>query len=341
MKILFIGGTGNISSVVSKLVVARGHELHLLNRGRTRPRPIPEGARVIEADIQADAHATAVPEALRGAKYDVVVDWIAFSPRDIARSLAWFGGGDAAPASGPQAEIGQFVFISSASAYQKPASQPVITESTPLANPYWEYSRNKIACEEALLHAYRTRGFPFTTVRPSHTYDTVIPVSVGHWDFTVVDRMRRGRPVVVHGDGTSLWTLTHAEDFARAFVGLLGNPQAIGHAFHITSDEWLTWDQVYREIGRAAGVEPQIVHLPSDVIARHDAETGAGLLGDKAWCALFDNTKIKRLVPGWSAEIPFATGIRRTMAWFDADPRRQVVTRSSDAMIDRLLAAAG
>jgi nucleoside-diphosphate-sugar epimerase len=337
MKILFIGGTGNISSAVSRLVVEKGHELHLLNRAQSRPRPIPEGARVIAADVHAGG---GVPEALRGASYDVVVDWIAFTTRDIERDLGWFGGGEAG-VSGPAAEVGQLVFISSASAYQKPASHPIITESTPLANPYWEYSRNKIACEERLMHAHRTRAFPVTIVRPSHTYDTVVPTSVGHWDYTVVDRMRHGKPVIVHGDGTSLWTLTHAEDFARAFVGLLGNPQALGHAFHITSDEWLTWDQIYRAIGRAAGVEPQLVHITSEVIARHDPDTGAGLLGDKSWNALFDNTKIKRFVPGWAAEIPFAAGIRRTIGWFDADPRRQTIKAESNTRMDSLLRAHG
>jgi nucleoside-diphosphate-sugar epimerase len=336
VKILFIGGTGNISATVSRLVVARGHELHLLNRARSRPHPIPEGARVITADV----HEPGVPEALRGASYDVVVDWIAFTTRDIERDLGWFGGGEAVP-SGPMASVGQFVFISSASAYQKPPSHPIITESTPLANPYWEYSRNKIACEERLLHAYRTRGFPVAIVRPSHTYDTVVPTSVGHWDYTVIDRMRREKPVIVHGDGTSLWTLTHADDFARAFLGLLGNVQAIGHAFHITSDEWLTWDQIYRCMGAAAGVEPQLVHVPSDFIARHDPDTGAGLIGDKSWSALFDNTKIKRFVPGWVAEIPFAAGIRRTLAWFEADPRRQTVSAPSNAKMDAILAAYG
>jgi len=334
VKILFIGGTGNISSVLSRLVVAKGHELHLLNRAQSRPHPIPEGARVITADV----HAPGVPEGLRGAAYDVVVDWIAFTPRDIERDLSWFGGGEAG-ASGPTASTQQFVFISSASAYQKPPSHPVITESTPLANPYWEYSRNKIACEDRLMHAYRTRGFPITIVRPSHTYDTVVPTSVGHWDYTVVDRMRRGRPVIVHGDGTSLWTLTHAEDFARAFVGLLGNIQAIGHAFHITSDERLTWDQIYRAIGQAAGCQPELVHITSEFIARHDPETGAGLIGDKAWSVLFDNTKIKTFVPGWVAEIPFSVGIRRTVAWFDADPRRQTVNEASNARMEAILAA--
>jgi nucleoside-diphosphate-sugar epimerase len=288
--------------------------------------------------IAADVHGPEVPEALRGASYDVVVDWIAFTTRDIERDLGWFGGGETV-ASGPMASVGQFVFISSASAYQKPPSHPIITESTPLANPYWEYSRNKIACEERLMHAYRTRGFPITLVRPSHTYDTVVPTSVGHWDYTVIDRMRRGKPVIVHGDGTSLWTLTHAEDFARAFVGLLGNPQTIGHAFHITSDESLTWDQIYRSMAAAAGVEPNLVHITSDFIARHDPDTGAGLIGDKSWSALFDNSKIKRFVPGWLAHIPFSVGIRHTMDWFDADPRRRTVNEASNAKMDGILAA--
>jgi nucleoside-diphosphate-sugar epimerase len=334
VKVLFIGGTGNISAAVSRLVVERGHELHLMNRGRSRPRAIPDGARVIEADVRAPG----VPEALRGASYDVVVDWIAFTPADVERDLHWFGGGEIGP-SGPVAEVGQLVFISSASAYQKPPAHPIITESTPLANPFWEYSRNKIACEERFLHAHRESGFPITIVRPSYTYDTVVPVAVGHWGYTIVDRMRRGHPILVHGDGTSLWTMTHAEDFARGLVGLLGNPQALGHAFHITSDELLTWDQIYHAIGRAAGARPQLVHVPSDFIARHDPETGAGLLGDKAHSVIFDNTKIKRLVPGWAAEIPFSAGIRRTVDWFDADPSRRTVDAPSNARIDAILKA--
>jgi nucleoside-diphosphate-sugar epimerase len=328
MKILFIGGTGNISSTITRQLTERGHEVHLLNRGRTLKHPLPAGARVIAHDV----HGGAPPEALRGAKYDAVVDWIAFTVADIERDLAWFGGKEGATTE-------QFVFISSASAYQKPPAHPVITESTPLANPYWEYSRNKIACEERLMQAYRASGFPMTIVRPSHTYDTIVPVAVGKSDYTVVDRIRRGKPVVVHGEGTSLWTLTHADDFGRAFIGLLGNPRAIGHAFHITSDEWLTWDQILRLVGRAAGAEPNIVHIPSAFIAKRDPDTGAGLLGDKSWCALFDNTKVKSFVPGWAAEIPFAEGIRRTVAWFDADPTRRTVNDKADTGVDALVAA--
>jgi len=329
VKILFIGGTGNISSTLSQLLVDRGHELHLLNRGQSLKYPLPKGAKVIPGDV----HAGALPEALRGARYDVVVDWIAFTVADIERDLAWFGGAAEA------ASAGQFIFISSASAYQKPPAHPVITESTPLVNPYWEYSRNKIACEERLMVAHRETGFPMTIVRPSHTYDTIVPVAVGKSDYTIIDRIRRGKPVIVHGEGTSLWTLTHAEDFGRAFIGLLGNPRTIGHAFHITSDEWLTWDQILRLVGRAAGADPQIVHVPSAFIGKLDPDTGAGLIGDKSWNALFDNAKIKSFVPGWHAQIPFAEGIRRTVDWFDADPARRTVDAAADARVDEILRA--
>ena len=329
MKILFIGGTGNISSTLSRQLVEQGHELHLINRGKSSKYPLPKGAKVISHDV----HSGKAPDALRGARYDVVVDWIAFTTVDVERDIAWFSGGPDA------ASTGQYIFISSASAYQKPPSHPVITESTPLANPYWEYSRNKIACEEALMRAYRTNGFPMTIVRPSHTYDTIVPVAVSKSDFTIIDRIRRGLPVIIHGEGTSLWTLTHADDFARAFIGLCGNLRAIGHAFHITSDEWLTWDQILRLVGRAAGAEPNLVHVPSAFIAKVDPETGPGLLGDKSWCALFDNTKIKSFVPGWQAQIPFAEGIRRTVAWFDADPSRQAVDEKANARVDEILRA--
>jgi nucleoside-diphosphate-sugar epimerase len=329
VKILFIGGTGNISSTITRQLVERGHEVHLLNRGKTLKYPLPSGARVIAHDV----HGGAPPAALRGARYDVVVDWIAFTVNDIERDLAWFSGKPEA------ASVDQLVFISSASAYQKPPVHPVITESTPLANPYWEYSRNKIACEERLLAAHRATGYPITIVRPSHTYDTIVPVAVGKSDYTIIDRIRRGNPVIVHGEGTSLWTLTHADDFGRAFIGLLGNPRTYGHAFHITSDEWLTWDQILRAVGRAAGAEPNIVHVPSAFIAKLDPDTGAGLLGDKSWNALFDNNKVKSFVPGWHAHIPFAEGIRRTVAWFDADPARQAIDADANAHVDDVLRA--
>lgn len=327
MKVLFIGGTGNISVSVSKLAVERGIDLYLLNRGRT-PVTI-DGATTITADItQPDQ----VRAALAGRHFDAVVNWIAFREPDIERDLKLFGG-----------LCGQYIFISSASAYQKPLTYPIITESTPLANPYWQYSRDKIACEERLMRAYREDGFPMTIVRPSHTYDTHIPVAVAPWTsrYIIPQRMLAGKPVIVHGDGTSLWTVTHSEDFARAFVGLLGHPQSIGHAFHITSDFVLNWNQIHEQIGYALGVKPNIVHIPSEFIAQVDPEMGPGLIGDKMWSVIFDNTKVKRLVPDYVARIPFHEGIARTLAWFQADPGRMVVAPEDDARVDRIISAYG
>ncbi len=266
---------------------------------------------------------------LHGSRFDVVVNWIAYTEADIQRDLDLFLG-----------QCGQYIFISSASVYQRPAVYPIITESTPLANPFWQYSRDKIACEEHLMRAFRDDGFPVTIIRPSHTYDTRIPIAVGNWaSYVIPQRMLDGKPIVVHGDGTSLWTLTHSDDFAKGFVPLMGHPQAIGHAFHITSDFVLTWNQVYMQIGDALGVSPTLVHIPSDFIATVDARIGAGLLGDKMWCGLFDNTKIKRLVPDFVATIPFHEGICRTIAWFQADPKRLLVPPDDDAAIERILTA--
>jgi nucleoside-diphosphate-sugar epimerase len=234
--------------------------------------------------------------------------------------------------------VGQYVFISSASAYQTPPARLPIVESTPLRNPYWQYSRNKIACEELLVAAYRSDGFPATIVRPSHTYDkTLIPL-MGGW--TDIDRMRRGLPVVVQGDGTSLWTLTHHDDFAKAFVGLLGHPQAVGDSFQITSDEVLTWNQIYQIMADAAGLQATLVHVASDTIATHDAELGASLLGDRSHSVIFDNTKVKSLVPDYVAAIPFVTGAREIVDWYDGDPSRRVVDAHLDALFDKLVAAA-
>jgi len=232
------------------------------------------------------------------------------------------------------------VFISSASAYQKPPGDYVITESTPLANPYWKYSRDKIACEEFLMKAYIDRGLAMTIVRPSHTYgDTLVPavISAGN-SFSVVQRMRAGKPVIVHGDGTSLWCLTHASDFAKGLVGLLGEPRAVGHAFHITSDESITWDQIYQAIGLAAGVKPSIVHVPSDVLAQWDSSMEGSLIGDKARSVVFDNSKIKRFVPGYCATTTFAQGVRKTVAWFDADSSRQQFDPAHDKRVDDFIA---
>jgi nucleoside-diphosphate-sugar epimerase len=322
MKVLFIGGTGVISSACSRLAMRRGMELYLLNRGQTE-RPIPEGAHVLHGDARDRA---SVERALGEATFDAVVDWIVFAPEQLEADIALFRG-----------RTGQYVFISSASAYQKPISHLPITESTPLYNPFWAYSRAKIACEERLVQAYREEGFPITIVRPSHTYDrTKVPL-LGH--YTDIDRMRRGKKVVVHGDGTSLWVLTHHEDFAKGLVGLLGNDHAIGQAVQITSDEVLTWNQIYTIMGHAAGVEPQIVHVPSDVIATFDAEMGAGLLGDKAHSVIFDNSKVKRLVPDFVAAIPFSQGAREIVAWYDADPARQVVDAQVDGLIDSIVSS--
>jgi nucleoside-diphosphate-sugar epimerase len=325
MKVLFIGGTGLISIASTRLAVAQGVELFLLNRGN---RDVPAGATSLTADIRDHE---AVARALAGHRFDAVVNWIAYTPEDIERDLALF-----------RDNTRQYIFISSASAYQKPLSHYRITEDTPLANPYWAYSRNKIACEERLLRAYREDGFPCTIVRPSLTYgDTQIPLAVNSWQlpYTAVARMRQGKPVIVPGDGTSLWTVTHNTDFAKGFVGLLGHQQAIGHTFHITSDEVLTWNQIYAAVAEAAGVEARIVHIASDFIAACLPDMTGSLIGDKAVSAVFDNSKIKRFVPGFCATTPFARGIRQTLAWFDADPARQQTDAAIDQQWDRLIDA--
>jgi nucleoside-diphosphate-sugar epimerase len=322
MKALFIGGTGTISSACSRLAVERGIDLVLLNRGQST-RPVPQGARVLHGDIR---DPDSVTHALGDLTFDVVVNWLNFTPDQVEADIARFRG-----------RTGQYVFISSASAYQKPLSGLPITESTMLDNPFWQYSRDKIACEERLVRAYREIQFPITIVRPSHTYDCrLLPMEGG---YTVIDRMRKGKKVIVHGDGTSLWVLTHNTDFAKGFVGLLGNAHAIGEAYHITSDELLTWDQIFAVIGHAAGVEPDIVHVPSELIAAFDPSWGAGLLGDKAHSVIFDNTKIKRLVPDFATTTPFSRGAEEIIAWYDADPARQAVDAGFDQLIDRVLSA--
>lgn len=320
MKVLFIGGTGTISSACSQLALDRGIDLYLLNRGKSS-RPIPAEAKILRGDIR---DPNSVEKVLGSELFDCVVDWIAFTPEHIEADLSIFSG-----------RTHQYIFISSASAYQKPPVSLPITESTVLENPYWEYSRNKIACEERLLKAYRQEHFPITIVRPSHTYDkTLLPM---HGGWTVVDRMLKGKKVIVHGDGTSLWTLTHHRDFAKGFVGLLGNPHAIGEAFHITSDESVTWNQIAEYMARAAGVQPNIVHIPSERIAQYDPEWGAGLLGDKANSVIFDNSKIKRLVPDFCATIPFARGAVEIVNWYLADETRQKVDPEFDRLCDRII----
>ena len=322
MKVLFIGGTGNISTSVSRLCIERGIDLFLLNRGLRKVNI--DGAKTIIGDISNPKEINSV---LKENSWDVVVNWIAFTESDIERDINLFRG-----------KTNQYIFISSASVYQKPPSFPIITESTPLCNPYWEYSRNKIACEEKLNEAYRQENFPITIVRPSLTYDTVIPVPIGGWtEYTVIDRIKKGKKNIVHGDGTSLWTVTHAEDFAKGFVGLLGHQQAIGNAFHITSDEILTWNQIYQAVAEAVGNEANIVHIASDYLVKMDNEFLGSLIGDKAVSVIFDNTKIKRFVPDFVATIPFNKGIKRTIAWFEEDPARMIIKKETNKLIDRII----
>ncbi len=324
MKVLFVGGTGIISSAVSRLALERGIELYLLCRGKS-VRPLPEGAHVLRADINDEA---ATRAALGDHHFDAVVNWIVFEPAQIERDIALF-----------QGRTSQYVFISSASAYHKPVVRVPIVESTPLHNPFWQYSRNKIACEERLLRAYREEGFPMTIVRPSHTYDeTLLPFDPHGAGYTVLDRLLKGKPIVVHGDGTSLWVLTHHKDFAKGFVGLLGHPAALGEAFHITSDEALPWNEVFRSIAHAAGVQANLVHVPSEVIAREHPDWGAGLLGDKSHSVIFDNTKVKRLVPDFVATIPFRQGAREIVAYYKKHAGSFSVDPTVDALMDRLAA---
>jgi len=326
LRVLFLGGTGIISSACVRSAIEAGYDVTVLNRGATATRPLPDDARAIVADVRDPA---AVGSATDDRDFDVVLDFLSFTPDHVQPHIDRWAG-----------RIGQYVFISSASAYQTPPARLPILESTPLRNPYWKYSRDKIACEDLLVAAYREDGFPATIVRPSHTYDrTMMPIQ-GGW--TVVERMRRGVPVVIHGDGTSLWTLTHHSDFARAFVGLMGDPRAVGDIFHITSDEALPWDQITDMVAAAAGVKsPQIVHAPSDAIAALDEEWGAGLLGDKAHSMVFDNSKIKSLVPGWRATVPFWRGAREIVDWHDEDPQRRIVDPQVDALMDELVESCG
>lgn len=321
MKILFIGGTGIISSGSVKLAAERELDLAVFNRGETSIRPVPPDIRQIHGDIR---NFESAKSAIGNQTFDVVIDFLSFTPEQLSQSISLFNG-----------NIGQYIFISSASAYQKPLSRLPITESTPLHNPFWEYSRNKTACEELLLQKYRAEGFPMTIVRPSHTYDqTLFPMRAG---YTVLNRIRQGKPVVVHGDGSSLWVLTHHRDFAKGLLGLLGNHHAIGEAFHITSDMVLTWNKIFNLVGEAAGVKPRLVHVPSDMIANYDKDWGESLLGDKTHSVIFDNTKIKRLVPDFNCTIPFSQGAREIVNWHDLHPKHQKIDPYMDNLFDKLI----
>jgi nucleoside-diphosphate-sugar epimerase len=320
LRVLFIGGSGEISAACAQRAVEGGMDVSVLNRGVTSIRPLPPAIRRLKADI---GDRESVRAAIAGSEFDVVANFLAFTPEHVRADLELFAG-----------RTGQYVFISSASAYQKPVARLPIVESTPLRNPVWPYSQAKIACEELLTSAYREDGFPVTIVRPSHTYDhTQVPCE-GGW--TVIERMRQGKEIVVHGDGTSLWTLTHSTDFAKGFVGLLGHPQAIGESIHITSDEHLTWNQIHEILGSAAGAEPRIVHVASDAIFEADERWGRSLLGDKAHSVMFDNSKLRALVPGFEATTPFFRGAREIVGWHDADPARRRIDPRIDVLMDRL-----
>ncbi|WIE75792.1 SDR family oxidoreductase [Curtobacterium sp. MCSS17_007] len=321
-SVLFIGGSGIISAACVREAVEQGFAVTVLNRGTTDKRPIPESVTRLQADV---SDRTALEAAIGDQQWDVVIDFVAFTPDQVQRDIDVFTG-----------RTNQYVFISSASAYQTPATHLPITESTPLKNPFWQYSRDKIACEDLLTKAYREDDFPMTIIRPSHTYDeTLVPFS-GGW--TVLGRMRAGKPIVVCGDGSSLWTITHARDFAVGFVGLLDRAEAIGEAFHITGDEAPTWDRIAHELAAAAGVDDlQIVHVPSDAIDALDADWGASLLGDKANTSVFDNTKVQTLVPEFAQTTSIRQGAREIVAWFDADPSRQVTDERLDGLMDQLV----
>ena len=327
MRILFIGGTGLISSACSDLVLARGHELFILNRSMSTKHSLPEGAHLIKGDVHGDENELA--RLFQDFEFDSVADWIAYTQEDVERDIRLFRG-----------RAGQFVFISSASAYQKPPTDYLITENTPLENPFWQYSRDKIACEDRLMREYRDRRFPVTIIRPSLTYGpSQIPLSAGSWEhpYTVIDRIQHGKRLIVPGDGTSLWVLTWNGDFARGLMGLLGNKRALGEAFHITSDEVLSWNQIYLEVYAALGVQPDIVHVPSELIAAYWPQAVGSLVGDKMNSAVFDNSKIKSFVPDFHCDVPWAEGVRRAIAWHEADPGRKTIDHEANDLWDRII----
>ncbi|HJU46829.1 MAG TPA: SDR family oxidoreductase [Gaiellaceae bacterium] len=325
MRVLLIGGTGNISTAVTQELAERGVDVTVFNRG-TRDVELPGGVHVVAGDIR---DLRSAREALGSEEFDVVVDWLAYVPEHVETDIDLFSG-----------RIAQYVYISSATVYRRPSIPYRTPETAPLGNAHWKYAQDKIACEERLRREHEERGFPVTVVRPSYTYgERWIPAVIAGQDYTLVDRMLNGRPVISPGDGQSLWTMTHNTDFARAFAGILGREDAVGEAFTITSDDVLTWDQIIETIAAAAGTEADIVHVPSDFMAAVDPELGANLLGDKSHSAVFDTSKIKRFVPGWEAVVPFREGVERSLAWFDADPSRKVVDPERNELIDRIVDA--
>jgi len=322
LTVLFIGGSGVISSACARQAVEDGIDLYVLNRGQSTTRPLPAAVTQLRADVRDPG---SVRDAIKDLEFDSVVEWVAFTTEHVSQDVDIFRG-----------RTRQYVFISSASAYQTPPARVPVTESTPLKNPFWQYSRDKIACEDLLIKEYREHDFPATIVRPTHTYDATLVPFEGRW--TSLGRMLAGKPVIVHGDGTSLWTMTHNTDFARGFVPLLGHPRTLGEAFHITSEDFLTWDQIAHALAAGLGVAARLVHVPSDAIAAADPGWGAGLLGDKAHSMIFDNAKLRTVVPGWRAVIPFERGAREIVGWYLADPARQVTDEKLDALMDKLAA---
>lgn len=326
MKVLFIGGTGIISAAVSELCIKKGIDLYLFNRG-LNTEFINENAKLIQGDIH---NRDSMKSLLKDETFDVVVDWLAFTPKDIKYDIELF-----------KNRTKQFIFISSASVYQKPLSNYLVTEKTPISNPYWQYARNKIACEEILINEYIQNGFPITIVRPSFTYGvTLVPAAItsNKNPTTLINRMRTGKKIIVHGDGSSLWVMTHNSDFAKGFVGLLGNEKAIGEIYHITSDEVLTWDQIFNTIGKVIGVEPNIVHIPTDFINAYAPQIGEGLLGDKATSIVFDNSKIKGLVPEFNCTVKYEEGIRKSLNWLEVHPKYCEIDNENDKIIDMIIA---
>jgi nucleoside-diphosphate-sugar epimerase len=323
MRILFIGGTGTISSECVRLALQRGMEVSTVNRGLSHDRGFPSDVESLTADA---SEIEDLRGALSGRTFDVVADFRAFTASEVRDRLDLL-----------RDRIGHYVFISSATVYQKPPALVPVLESTPLLNPFSRYAQDKIAAEDVLVAAYREERYPITIVRPSHTYDERTPPVYGGW--TQIERMRQGKPVIVHGDGTSLWTLTHSRDFAVGFLGLLGDPRAFGHAFHITSDEVFPWNQIYEILAVAAGAgAPNFVHIPSDTIAKEDRGWGEALLGDMAHSMVLDNAKLKNFVPEFATRTPFPVGAREIVAWFDADPSRQKINEQFQSVVDRLLA---
>lgn len=327
MKVLFIGGTGIISTEVTRLAVKKGMDVVLLNRGK-HPRDIPDGVENILADIEDEAD---VCQKLAGRHFDAVIDFIAFKPEQVARDIRIFSG-----------ICDQYVLISSACVYRKPLTLFPITEGTQIENALWPYANDKILCESVLTEAYHQNKFPMTIARPTHTYsDVLLPVSLcgdcGSW--SVAARMLAGKPVFVHGDGLSLWTVTHSRDVAKGIVGLLGNSHAIGEAVHITSDEVVSWDDIYYAIGKALGVTPKLLHVSTEMIAAFFPQHYGHMMGDTANCAIFDNTKIKRLVPDFAATTRMDQGVCSSVKYHLAHPELQKPDPQFDAVCDQMLKA--